>query len=148
MTRQPPRRIGQRLAEAQQPAGERSVQLRVLGEQDDIDWFMRQLEQLGSVALEDRIGPWRNMRDPGWRVYVTARTLRSSTVPNGAGRRAVHPDTVTCVYCGRAGTRGFVVSSGNPDEDFAQTTWRCASTRACERRQRQNPIGGRTGTQR
>jgi hypothetical protein len=43
---------------------------------------------------------------------------------------------IVCVYCGRRGERGFVVSSGNPDLRYGQTTWCCQSARACERRQR------------
>ena len=43
---------------------------------------------------------------------------------------------IVCVYCGRRGKRGFVISSGNPDLRYSQTTWCCQSTRACERRQR------------
>jgi hypothetical protein len=49
---------------------------------------------------------------------------------------ADHPDTVVCVYCGRKGTRRFVVSSGDPCANYDKTTWRCESTAACERRHR------------
>jgi hypothetical protein len=45
-------------------------------------------------------------------------------------------NNVACYLCGRIGTRGFVVSSGNNELDYNGTTWRCESDRACDRRRR------------
>jgi hypothetical protein len=69
-------------------------------------------------------------RDPATCVACVRYTAELQ--PSGT----VNPDTVTCVYCGRQGVRGFVVSSGDVT-NAAQTTWRCASFQACERRRRQ-----------
>lgn len=42
-------------------------------------------------------------------------------------------DLLICVYCGRTGRRGFVISSGNGD---GRDTYACSATPACDRRQR------------
>lgn len=38
-----------------------------------------------------------------------------------------------CIYCGRRGTRDFIIVSGKAGE--APTQLRCANSKACERRQ-------------
>jgi hypothetical protein len=44
---------------------------------------------------------------------------------------------LVCVYCGRTGTRSFVISSGNGDG--TRDTYCCANIKACERRRAEAP---------
>jgi len=42
----------------------------------------------------------------------------------------------TCVVCGRVGSTGYTIVSGDPTQDFATTQWKCTAQAACDLRRK------------
>jgi hypothetical protein len=55
-----------------------------------------------------------------------------SSVTGKPRRPNVSETKVVCVFCGRVGSRGFVILSGNGDG--TRDSWRCANSGACAKR--------------
>lgn len=43
--------------------------------------------------------------------------------------------TVVCLICGREGTRGFIILSGDPWKHAGSVSYRCINRAACKRRE-------------